>query len=104
MNNAQLAAVFDEMADLLEFQGANQFRVRAYRNAARTIQQYHESLAEIAANPDRSLTEIDSIGKDLADKIVVLCRTGELPQLKELQSQVPASVLALVRIPGMGPK
>ncbi|HZZ71221.1 MAG TPA: DNA polymerase/3'-5' exonuclease PolX [Pirellulales bacterium] len=104
MNNAQLAQTFDQLADLLEFQGANPFRVRAYRNAARTIHDYPEPLEQLVNDPRRSVTEIKGIGADLAEKIAVLVRTGSLPMLVELQAEVPPSVLALVRIPGVGPK
>lgn len=104
MNNAEIARVFEEIADLLDFQGANPFRVRAYRNAARQISHYSESLEAIHNDADRSLTEIEGIGNDLAEKIVTLCQTGDLPMRQELAAQVPASVLKLLRIPGVGPK
>ncbi len=103
MNNSQIAAVFDEMADILEFQGANAFRVRAYRNAARTVDQLPEAVTSLLAN-GRDLTELDGIGKDLAAKIVTLVETNDLPQRQELRQAVPPSVLALLRIPGLGPK
>ena len=104
MNNAQIAAIFDEMADLLEFQNANPFRVRAYRNGARTIRDLPESLATMAADESRQLTDIDGIGKDLAEKIVTLLDAGELEQHQELLAAVPSSVLLLLRVPGLGPK
>jgi DNA polymerase (family 10) len=104
MNNSQIADVFDEIADVLEFQSANQFRVRAYRNAARTMRDLTEPAAAIVENPERKLTEIQSIGKDLAEKITTLVKTGELKQHMELIQQVPPSVLTLLRIPGLGPK
>jgi DNA polymerase (family X) len=104
MTNVEIAAVFDHIADLLEFQGANPFRVRAYRNAARTIHDLIESAAEIVADPDRSLTDIEGIGKDLAEKITTLVQTGSLPMLEELLSEIPQSVLAILRVPGLGPK
>lgn len=104
MTNAKIADVFDQLADLLEFQGANQFRVRAYRNAARTARDHSESLESLAAEGTSRLTQIDGIGDDLAKKIVVLVESGELPQLNELLKQVPSSVLAMLRIPGLGPK
>jgi DNA polymerase (family 10) len=104
MNNSDISAAFDELGDLLEFQGANPFRVRAYRNAARTLKDLGEPLATIAADPARKLTDIQGIGDDLADKIGVLLATGSLPQLEELRAQTPASVMALMRIPGLGPK
>ncbi len=104
MKNSEIAAAFDLIADILEFQGANQFRVRAYRNASRTIGDLSESLEKITADPERKLTDIDGIGTDLAEKIKTLLATGKLPMLEELQAQVPQSVLAMLRIPGMGPK
>ncbi|HTM55707.1 MAG TPA: DNA polymerase/3'-5' exonuclease PolX [Pirellulales bacterium] len=104
MNNVRIADALDLMADLLEFQDANPFRVRAYRNGARTIRDYPEQMTALLENPERNLTEVAGVGKDLADKITVLVTTGSLPMLEELQAQVPQSVLALLRIPGMGPK
>lgn len=102
--NAEIADAFDQVADLLEFQNANAFRVRAYRNAARTIGHLSEPLSAIAADPARKLTEIEGIGDDLAGKITTLIDTGSLPILVELQSQIPHSVLALLRVAGLGPK
>ncbi|HZL88607.1 MAG TPA: DNA polymerase/3'-5' exonuclease PolX [Pirellulaceae bacterium] len=104
MTNASIADAFDQIADLLDFQGANPFRVRAYRNSARTIRDYPEPLENLVAEGSKRLTQIEGIGDDLAKKIVTLVGTGELPQLVELKSQIPESVLALLRIPGLGPK
>jgi DNA polymerase (family 10) len=104
MTNPEIADVFDEVADILEFQGANPFRVRAYRNGARRMRDLGEPLAAIAADPERSFTDLEGIGKDLAEKIETLLATGSLPQLEELRAKVPQSVLALLRVPGLGPK
>lgn len=104
MLNQQIASVFEELADLLEIQGANSFRVRAYRNAARTLENLSESVADIVAQPGRRLTELDGIGQELADKIKTIVQTGALPQLEELRAEVPAGVLRMLRIPGVGPK
>lgn len=104
MTNAHIADSFDQIADILEFQGANPFRVRAYRNSARTIRDYSESLAAMVEERPEALTEIDGIGDDLAKKIIALVNTSHLPMLDELKKQVPESVLALMRIPGLGPK
>ncbi len=104
MNNAEIADVLDEIADLLEFQAANPFRVRAYRNGARAVREWHESLSAIAQSDPAQLLSIAGIGKDLADKIRTLAATGSLPMLAELRAEVPASVLLLARIPGVGPK
>lgn len=104
MNNAQIAETFDLIGDLLEFTGANPFRVRAYRNAARTVRDLGVPVSELIAGDGRKLTDIPGIGEDLAQKIVTLAQGGELPLLTELRTAVPESVLALLRIPGLGPK
>jgi DNA polymerase (family X) len=104
MTNHEIADAFDSVADILEFQGANPFRVRAYRNAARTIRDLPEAVTAIVADPKRSLMDIDGIGTDLAEKIAALVTTGKLEMLEELQQQVPESVLAMMRVRGLGPK
>src|ERR687887_670497 len=104
MNNRDVATLFDEIADLLEFQNANPFRVRAYRNAARRVTDLSEPLANVAADPERKLTDLEGIGKDLAQKIEEVLETGSIGMLDELRSAIPGGVLAMVRIPGMGPK
>jgi len=104
VTNVEIADVFDQIADLLEFQGANPFRVRAYRNAARTIREQTESLEQMVYSSPASLQEISGIGADLADKISTLVKTGSLPLLEELREQVPIGVLEVMRVPGLGPK
>ena len=104
MNNARVAEQFELIADLLEFQNANPFRVRAYRNGARAIRDLQQSIVTLAEKPDADLTKIAGIGKDLAAKCVELIRTGELPLLNDLRAEIPESVLQLLRIPGLGPK
>src|SRR4029077_20931325 len=85
MRNADVVKIFEELADLLEIQNANPFRVRAYRNAARTIGDLPESLPAILADKTRSLEDIPGIGHDLAEKIKTIGATGSLPQLEELR-------------------
>jgi DNA polymerase (family 10) len=104
MKNAQVAATLEQIADLLEFDGANPFRVRAYRNAAQAVLELPEPVADIVQSSDRSLTSIRGIGGDLANKIGILVSTGRLPMLDELRERIPPSVLALARVPGVGPK
>ncbi|WP_459557466.1 DNA polymerase/3'-5' exonuclease PolX [Lacunimicrobium album] len=101
MNNVEIAAAFDQLADLLEIDGANAFRVRAYRNAARTIEGIAESLAGVQI---AQLTEIPGIGDDLAKKIVELMTTGQLTMLEELKAKVPVGVVQMLLLPGIGPK
>ena len=103
MTNAQIADIFEEVADLLEFKGSNPFRIRAYRNGARTIRDLPEAISSILES-DKKLTEFKGIGKDLADKCAALVNTGALPQLDDLRKEIPDSVIALLRIPGLGPK
>jgi DNA polymerase (family 10) len=104
MTNLHIANAFDLIADILDFQGANPFRVRAYRNSSRTIRDYPEPLAAMVEGGKEKLKSIEGIGDDLAAKIITLVTTGSLPMLEELKAQVPDSVLALLRIPGVGPK
>ena len=92
MTNADVAALFDRLADLLEYDGENAFRVRAYRAAARTIADQIESLGAIRADDTRSLTDLEGIGRDLAAKIGTILDTGRLPLLDELSGKVPADV------------
>jgi len=104
MQNPDIARLFDEVADLLEIQDANPFRVRAYRNAARTIRDFPEPLADLVRTGTKDLTDIPGIGDDLAEKITAIATTGELPLRKQLASKLPAGLLDLLRIPGLGPK
>ena len=104
MDNKKIADTFDQIADLLEFQGANPFRIRAYRNGARTVRDLTDSVATIIADDSRDLTEVGGIGKDLAAKCAELVDTGSLEMMNELLSEIPGSVLDLLRIPGLGPK
>jgi len=104
VTNADIAAAFEHVADLLEYEGQNAFRIRAYRTAARTIGTLVEPLAGVRGDPNRRLTDLDGIGADLAAKIEVLLDTGRLPLLDELQARVPAVAFELMRVPGLGPK
>src|SRR5438093_128504 len=104
MQNPDIARLFDEVADLLEIQDANPFRVRAYRNAARTIRDFPESLADLVRAGTKDLTEIPGIGEDLAEKIAEIVGTGALKLHRQLAAKLPAGLLDLLRIPGLGPK
>lgn len=104
MKNVDVARHFEEIGDLLEIQGANAFRVRAYRNASRTLEDLAEPVESIASGGAKALQELPGIGKDIAAKIVVLIETGTTPQLEELREEVPPGVLDMLRIQGLGPK
>ncbi|HHD77479.1 MAG TPA: DNA polymerase/3'-5' exonuclease PolX [Campylobacteraceae bacterium] len=103
MQNRQVAAIFNELADLLEIEGENPFKVRAYRNAARTIEGLGDALEDMIDRGE-DLTKLPGIGEDLAEKIVEIVRTGKLSKLEEVRKEVPDSLRALLSIEGLGPK
>ncbi len=103
MHNNDVAELFDRLADLLEIEGANPFRVRAYRNAARLIRSLPRDVADmVAAGED--LTRLPGIGEDLAGKIKTIVETGTLPLLEEEARKVPPELAELLEIEGLGPK
>lgn len=103
MKNEFIAVQFELLADLLEIQGANPFRIRAYRNAARTISSTSESLSDLVIEK-QDLTQFAGIGKDLAKQIEEITTKGQHSALEELRKQIPGGVLDMLRIPGVGPK
>ncbi|MBN3837203.1 DNA polymerase/3'-5' exonuclease PolX [Burkholderia sp. Ac-20344] len=103
IHNAGCAAVFAEIADMLEIQGANPFRVRAYRNAARTIADYGRDIPTMIANGD-DLGKIPSIGPDLASKLREIAATGTCELQQTLRHALPGAIVELLDVPGLGAK
>ena len=103
VHNEDVAVVFEEIADLLEIENANPFRVRAYRNAARTIRGLSRELSDLIS-AGKDLTALPGIGKDLAAKIREILDTGHAAALDKLHREIPASVEDLLKLPGLGPK
>lgn len=101
MTNAQIAKIFGEIADLLELKGENPFRVRAYRRAAMNVEGIPKELSSLR---EEELTAIPGIGKDLAGKIRRYSETGKVDLHEELKKEIPAGLLAILRVPGVGPK
>ena len=101
--NATITAIFDQIADLLDIQSANPFRVRAYRNAARTVAELGTDIKTLMAR-GMPLTDIPGIGADLSAKIVEIVETGTCAFLQRLEKDVPPAVTQLMRLPGLGPK
>ena len=103
IHNSEVADIFGRVADLLEIEGANQFRVRAYRKAARTIRGYPRSLAYLI-DEDQDLAELSGVGEDLAAKIEEIVQTGGLGQLEEIKQRTPAALARMLKVEGLGPK
>ncbi len=101
MTNAQVAKIFNEIADLLELKGENPFRVRAYRRAAMNVEGVPKGLSSLR---EEELSAIPGIGKDLAGKIRQVAETGRVDLYEELKKEIPAGLLAILRVPGIGPK
>ena len=103
VQNAEIADMFDQTADLLEIKGENQFRVRAYRRAARTVGNLPQSVRGMLA-AEADLSELPGIGKDLAGKIADICKTGHFSLLDQLKKKLPGDLGAMAALPGLGPK
>ena len=103
IHNTDIVDIFEEIADFLEIEGANPFRVRAYRNAARTVSGLGAELKDmVAAGED--LTKLPGIGKELAAKICEILETGTAKALIKLQQRIPKTVIEMLKLPNLGPK
>ena len=102
MRNAEVARLFEDIADMLEVQGESGFRVRAYREGARQIAGLREPIEQVAAAG--TLREIPGVGKAIADKIDEYLRTGRLGYYERLRQEVPPGLVALLQVPGLGPR
>ena len=103
MENIEIAGVLEELGNLLEINGSNPFRIRAYRNAVRTVRGLTRPLSAMV-DAGEDLTELPAIGKDLSAHIVELVQTGELARLAEVSAEVPRSLVQIVKLDGVGPK
>lgn len=103
MQNAEIAAALDEVADLLELKGANKFQIRAYRSAARTVENLSRSVAAMIETGEDPAT-LPGVGARISGYLHELVETGRLAMLEELRSSFPPGLIELTRIPGLGPK
>nr|HDN00366.1 DNA polymerase/3'-5' exonuclease PolX [Deltaproteobacteria bacterium] len=103
VQNSDVSDIFNQVADLLEIEGANPFRIRAYRNASRAVSSLPRSVSDMLES-NEDLTELPGIGKDLAGKIKEIVRTGSLAQFEELKGKTPLGLSQLMKVDGLGPK
>ena len=100
--NATIAALFEELADLYELDGAVVHRVLAYRNAAKSVREAPTSIA--AMTRQGRVTELPGIGRTLEEKIQALLETGAIPAVEKMRAKFPTGLMDLTRLPGLGPK
>lgn len=103
IHNADVAAIFEEIANLLEIQGANPFRIRAYRNAARTVGELGRDIKTLLKKGE-DLTQPPGVGDDLAAKIHEIVETGKCSMLDKLHKELPPAITELLKVSGLGPK
>ena len=103
VSNSEIASIFTQMADLLEIRGEDPFKTRAYRNAARTIENLGSDLAKMV-EAGEDISKLPTIGERIADKIREIVRTGRLAKLEYLKHDFPPHLLDLLKVEGIGPK
>jgi len=103
LENAQIADIFNEIADLLDIKQANTFRVRSYRNAARTIRDLPDRIEDLAEQ-DEDLSDIPNIGESTAEKIHEILDRGSCKRLDDLRKETPADLTQIMKIPSLGPR
>jgi len=102
MNNSKIAEIFNKMADILEIEEENPFRIRAYRRAAQTIENLSGDILQYVK--EDSLVKLPGIGEDLASKIKEFLKTGKIVSYEKLKKKVKPVLLDMLDIPGVGPK
>ncbi|MBI3697170.1 MAG: DNA polymerase III, partial [Acidobacteria bacterium] len=104
MENAEIAALLAETADLMEIAGEDPFRIRSYRNGATAIESYPERVVDIVKDPARDVTEIRGIGKGLAAVLKEISERGSFERRDQMLAKYPPTALELLKIQGLGPK
>jgi DNA polymerase (family X) len=103
VHNAEIAAMFDEAAELLEIKGGNPFRTRAYRRAARVVEGLPKSVTSLL-EAGEDLSQLPGIGKDLASKIAAIVARGKFDLLESLKRELPGDLGEIAALPSLGPK
>src|SRR5258706_12672461 len=104
MENSEIALIFKRIADILEFQDGDRFRISAYRNGALNIEEMTERLQDLYHEDPKKLNNLPAIGERLKEKIIEILKTGKLRQYEELKGKVPLHLLDLLDLDGLGPK
>lgn len=104
MDNAEVARILTETADLMEIAGEDGFRIRSYRNAAAAIEGHPERVLDIAADPNGDVTRIPGIGKGLAAALKEVALTGTFERREQMLGKIPPTALEMLKIQGLGPK
>ena len=102
MDKNEIAKTLNEIADILEIQEENPFRIRAYRNAVRTLENLSLNLDKLVK--EEKLTELDGIGKDLAEKISLLSKNKQVKEFSDLKKSIPKGMLEMLEVSGLGAK
>ena len=104
MENRELARILSETADLMEIAGEDSFRIRSYRNAATSVENYPERVTDVLANPERKVTEIPGVGKGIAGAIQEIAERGSFDRRDQMLAKYPVGALEMLKIQGLGPK
>ncbi|MGC4053938.1 MAG: DNA polymerase/3'-5' exonuclease PolX [Paludibaculum sp.] len=104
MENLEIARMLAETGDLMEIGGEDGFRIRSYRNAASVIEGYPERIADIVLDPARKVTDIQGIGKGIAEALKEIVTRGSFARRDEMLEKYPPTALEMLRIQGLGPK
>jgi DNA polymerase (family 10) len=100
--NKEIARIFNEIADFLEIKGELSFKINAYRRAAQNIENLSKDISELYK--EDKLNTIPGVGKELAEKIKQFIETGKVKKHEELKAEIPAGLLEIMKVPGVGPK
>ncbi len=101
VHNKDIADILFEVADFLDLKGENEFRIRSYRDAARTISEGSESIVKKARN-EEDISSLPGIGKSMAEKIREIAKTGTLKQLEKIKEDIPPSLIDIMKLEQLG--
>src|SRR6266542_3919447 len=104
LTNRQIAALLERIGDILELNGENVFKIRAYRAAADSVEHLNQDIRDIWLGDEKNLLAIQGVGAAIASKLDELLRTGEMSYYNEVAQTIPIGVLEIMKVPDVGPK